>query len=273
MMSSQTSRFSSMMGDSGNPALKLLGSVLILGTLAALIAFAFLYNKKKPCKDFTCPDGKTNRVNSKGTSIEECCYTATPTGTPVGDEEPEEPADPTTEGGGKKKNVGMIVGAAIGGVLLLLIIGFMVFAVIGRRSLKDTELAALRATADDRATKVLGSSRLSAAIPIASRSYLGASYAREGVSQVASRAAGLYRKASSIASLASKKRDPEEAAQTLEKSAEVGAAATETADLGASSAQSGLGSSLPGRSGARSAAMIPTYSPRSRGSGLGGMWP
>ena len=234
-----SSRFSPTEG-SGNPAFKFLGSVLILGTIAALIAFAVLYNKKKPCKEFTCPDGKTNRVNSKGTSIEECCYTATPTGTPVGgggEEEPEEPEETITQGG-KKKNVGMIVGAAIGGVLLLIIIGFAIFAVIGRRSLDPKQLAELRTRADARANEVLGASRLASAVPIASRSYLAGSLAMEGMSQTAARAASLYRKATSLATMASKKRNPAEAAEKLGQATTLGDKATDLAGAASAAAAS-----------------------------------
>lgn len=216
-----------------------MGLVLILGTIAALIAFAFLYNKKKPCKDFPCPDGKTNRVNSKGNSSEECCYTATPTGgTPVDDDqEPEEPEETTTQGG-KKKNVGTIVGAAIGGVLLLLIIGFAIFATIGRRSLDTVKLAELQEAAQARASAVLASSNLAPLAPVASRSLYAGSLAGEGVRRAASRASSLFGTAKKYADSALSRKRPEAAASDLDRAVQAGDAATRTADAGSSVATS-----------------------------------
>ena len=246
-----SSRFSPT-GGSGNPALKYVGLVLVLGAIAALIAFAVLYNKKKPCKDFTCPDGKTNRVNSKGTSIEECCYTATPAGgtpggTPGGgDQEPEEPEETITQGG-KKKNVGMIVGAAIGGVLLLIIIGFAIFATIGRRSLEADKLNELREAAETRAKGYLGSSRIASLAPVASRSLYAGSLAGEGFRRAASKASTLFGTAREWAQSALSRTSPVAAEEDLLKAERTGAAAADAAGA-ASDAAAGLSSRQPQRS-------------------------
>ena len=227
------------MGGSGISGAKLFAAFAVIGTVAALITVIyFQLNKNKPCKDFPCPDGKTNRVNSKGNSPEECCYTATPTGgTPVDDDpEPEKPEETTTQGG-KKKNVGMIVGAAIGGVLLLIIIGFAIFATVGRRSLDPVTLAKLQEAAQARASGVLGSSRLASLTPIATRSILAGSYAMKGWRKAAETAASYYSEAGRLARSVLKKTNPAEAAHTLDESARTGDQGVLEASRGSATAE------------------------------------
>tara|TARA_B100000767_G_C19694947_1_gene505699 strand:- start:44 stop:787 length:744 start_codon:yes stop_codon:yes gene_type:complete len=230
------------MGGAGSSGIRALGLFAVLGAIAALVAFVFYtMNKKKPCVDFTCPDGKTNRVNSKGNSIEECCYTATPgIVTPIEEEEEEEPT--IIDVGKKKKNVGMIVGAAVGGVLLLLIIGFSIMVFVGRKSLDEDERVKYHDDAQSgRVFDMLTGSRLSGLAPAASGANRSVAYFRQGVKRTAAGVASLYDRASTIAKSAIAKPSEVAAADALDEAAEVGEEAGRLSFFASSNARSHAG--------------------------------